>query len=183
MKTNDECPVCKNGTLEKNGEDLVCRGECGFCLSAQFQLGYSVGHAAGRRSLQHEVAVMAAALETPGDLTDADLVHVIHDASSLAAELEQDAKLCRTCGDEYHFAGDGWDGECPVCADKTAEGKCPACKKTLSKEQRDELWAREENGQDHGQPCPHCNYGGACILTGADGEDPDDCSTHNHENH
>jgi hypothetical protein len=121
VKTNDECPVCKNGTLEETGDEfLVCRGECGSCLSAEFQLGYSVGHAAGRRSLQHEIAVMAAALETPGDLTDAELVQVTEDAGELAAELEQDAKLCRTCGDEYHFAGDGWDGECPTCADRSS---------------------------------------------------------------
>lgn len=26
---------------------------------------------------------------------------------------------CRTCGDRYPDAGDGWDGECPDCADKT----------------------------------------------------------------
>ena len=29
MTENDECPVCKCGTLEKNENDLVCRGECG----------------------------------------------------------------------------------------------------------------------------------------------------------
>ena len=29
MTENDECPNCKSGTLEKNGNDLVCRGECG----------------------------------------------------------------------------------------------------------------------------------------------------------
>lgn len=29
----DECPVCQNGTLEKNEEgELVCRGECGAVL-------------------------------------------------------------------------------------------------------------------------------------------------------
>lgn len=27
---------------------------------------------------------------------------------------------CRTCGKSYSEAGDGWDGECPSCADKTA---------------------------------------------------------------
>ena len=26
---------------------------------------------------------------------------------------------CRTCGDVYPEGGDGWDGECPSCADKT----------------------------------------------------------------
>ncbi len=26
---------------------------------------------------------------------------------------------CRTCGDRYPDAGDGWDGECADCADRT----------------------------------------------------------------
>lgn len=26
---------------------------------------------------------------------------------------------CRTCGDTYPDAGDGWDGECGNCADRT----------------------------------------------------------------
>lgn len=30
-----------------------------------------------------------------------------------------DAGLCRTCSCAYDGAGDGWDGECPDCADKT----------------------------------------------------------------
>jgi len=29
--------------------------------------------------------------------------------------------ICRTCGQRYAYAGDGWDGECPECADKTFE--------------------------------------------------------------
>jgi ribosomal protein S27AE len=96
MNVNDECPVCKNGTLEQNDKDLVCRGECGGCFSAEFQLGYAAGHSAGRRShpasrsfmqsLQHEVALIAAALENPDDLTDAELVQVIGD---LEQEIEE----------------------------------------------------------------------------------------------
>lgn len=30
-----------------------------------------------------------------------------------------EAGLCRTCSCAYNHAGDGWDGECPDCADKT----------------------------------------------------------------
>lgn len=32
---------------------------------------------------------------------------------------------CKTCGDPYPEAGDGWDGECGTCADRSmmAEGK------------------------------------------------------------
>ena len=26
---------------------------------------------------------------------------------------------CRTCGDRYSEFGDGWEGECPDCADRT----------------------------------------------------------------
>lgn len=29
--------------------------------------------------------------------------------------------ICRTCGDRYAPYGDGWDGECPTCADITFE--------------------------------------------------------------
>jgi DNA-directed RNA polymerase subunit RPC12/RpoP len=28
---------------------------------------------------------------------------------------------CRSCGARYSEYGDGWDGECPTCADKTYE--------------------------------------------------------------
>ena len=28
-------------------------------------------------------------------------------------------EVCRTCGDLYHEGGDGFDDECPSCADKT----------------------------------------------------------------
>jgi hypothetical protein len=28
-------------------------------------------------------------------------------------------EVCRTCGDLYRAAGDGYDGECPSCADRT----------------------------------------------------------------
>lgn len=31
----------------------------------------------------------------------------------------EDAGLCRTCACAYDGCGDGWDGECPDCADKT----------------------------------------------------------------
>lgn len=30
-----------------------------------------------------------------------------------------DEAACRTCGAEYSEFGDGWDGECPDCADRT----------------------------------------------------------------
>jgi hypothetical protein len=29
MNKDDECPNCKSGTLERNENDLICRGECG----------------------------------------------------------------------------------------------------------------------------------------------------------
>ena len=47
--------------------------------------------------------------------------------------MDNDDDICRTCGEEYADGGDGFDGECPSCADKTAieEGEipypCPDC--------------------------------------------------------
>lgn len=35
-----------------------------------------------------------------------------------AAVPEVETETCRTCGSRYPEAGDGWDGECPECADK-----------------------------------------------------------------
>jgi hypothetical protein len=32
---------------------------------------------------------------------------------------DDDEDTCRTCGEEYPEGGDGFDGECPNCADKT----------------------------------------------------------------
>lgn len=32
-------------------------------------------------------------------------------------------QVCRTCRDRYPDAGDGWDGECPGCADRTFAAK------------------------------------------------------------
>jgi hypothetical protein len=34
-------------------------------------------------------------------------------------EEDEDENVCRTCGEEYPEGGDGFDGECPDCADKT----------------------------------------------------------------
>lgn len=30
-----------------------------------------------------------------------------------------DTEHCRTCGQTYPEFGDGWNGECPTCADRT----------------------------------------------------------------
>lgn len=42
---------------------------------------------------------------------------------------DDDEGKCRTCGEPYDGCGDGFDGECPSCADKTfgdmkCEGRC-----------------------------------------------------------
>lgn len=34
---------------------------------------------------------------------------------------DDEDEVCRTCGEPYSGYGDGWDGECPSCADKTYE--------------------------------------------------------------
>ncbi|MCO5145398.1 MAG: hypothetical protein M9895_04360 [Aquamicrobium sp.] len=36
-----------------------------------------------------------------------------------------DANNCRTCGEKYDPYGDGYDGECPDCADKTYAKEFP----------------------------------------------------------
>ena len=134
MNANDECPFCKNGTLEKNGEDLVCRGECGILVSAEFQLGYNVGHSAGRRShpasrsfmqsLQHEVALIAAALENPGDLTDAELVQVIGDAGDLAADLEKEIEEMRKAVKKWYDDLNAGEGKEALAGASEEEFKC-----------------------------------------------------------
>ncbi|MER6559751.1 hypothetical protein ABT300_18855 [Streptomyces sp. NPDC001027] len=49
----------------------------------------------------------------------------IADALEIAAAVidgsdeGDDGPVCRTCGDEYPEFGDGWEGECPSCADRT----------------------------------------------------------------
>lgn len=35
------------------------------------------------------------------------------------ADDDDDDEVCRTCGERYPGFGDGWDGECPSCADRT----------------------------------------------------------------
>ena len=37
---------------------------------------------------------------------------------SIAPALVRDEGTCRTCGESYNHYGDGYDGECPSCADK-----------------------------------------------------------------
>lgn len=40
-------------------------------------------------------------------------------SDEIAGIEDEDENLCRTCGEEYDEGGDGYDGECPDCADKT----------------------------------------------------------------
>ena len=35
-------------------------------------------------------------------------------------EVADPEQVCRTCGARYPDAGDGYDGQCPTCADRTA---------------------------------------------------------------
>lgn len=43
-------------------------------------------------------------------------VDMVDDDEEAALE---DEDVCRTCGEPYEDGGDGFDGECPDCADKT----------------------------------------------------------------
>ena len=45
-----------------------------------------------------------------------------------------DVATCRSCDKEYNENGDGWDSECPDCADKRAE----------------------RESEDENQPCRKC---------------------------
>lgn len=40
-----------------------------------------------------------------------------------AADLAFEEDHCRTCGEQYGDGGDGYDGECPICADLTYENE------------------------------------------------------------
>lgn len=42
-----------------------------------------------------------------------------HEAEQAAITAVWEETHCRTCDAEYDGAGDGYDGECPDCADKT----------------------------------------------------------------
>ncbi|QIG69336.1 hypothetical protein EVB78_134 [Rhizobium phage RHph_N1_15] len=37
------------------------------------------------------------------------------------SETSDDEEPCRTCGEAYDHYGDGYDGECPSCADRSAQ--------------------------------------------------------------
>lgn len=36
---------------------------------------------------------------------------------------DDNTTACRTCGEAYAEAGDGWDGQCPDCADRRANAE------------------------------------------------------------
>lgn len=43
-----------------------------------------------------------------------------HDQAARCAQCGA-TEACRTCGELYHADGDGFDDECPPCADRTDE--------------------------------------------------------------
>jgi hypothetical protein len=45
---------------------------------------------------------------------------------------------CRHCGEHYDEGGDGYDGMCPSCADKT-DGNCSGCGKSLGNLEPDDI--------------------------------------------
>jgi hypothetical protein len=72
---------------------------------------------------------LACPLGVPITVTQGDSGTVSFRFKRIAADLEEDqgycfidaegrtVEVCRTCGDAYPPAGDGFDGECPNCAD------------------------------------------------------------------
>lgn len=59
-----------------------------------------------------------------------------------------DAGLCRTCSASYSGAGDGYDGECADCADKTEAAREVVCARC-----GDKTTAGESPDEEH---CPDC---------------------------
>jgi hypothetical protein len=67
-------------------------------------------------------------IEVNGDQFSADMPEVSLSPAVTFGEVDLEPELveefgdpqCRTCGEAYRGGGDGWDGECPECADKTA---------------------------------------------------------------
>lgn len=53
-----------------------------------------------------------------GSAMTADLAYSLHWREEQAAERDA-GDHCRTCGEPYDGYGDGYDGECPDCADRT----------------------------------------------------------------
>lgn len=117
----------------------------------------------------------------------------------MANGLQEDDRVeqtCRSCGAKYPLAGDGWDGECPECADKTyarefdEDGKPRTCSVVTSL--KPAWWTRpdldyprcqepvvgERAGfpmcehhmevfDPEGPPCPKCGEKGS-LLEGGD---------------
>lgn len=76
------------------------------------------------RALRASGEVAEYTLSVPND--DAHLDDVLQELDDLTG-----TEACRTCAIPYSTSGDGYDGECPECADKTAD------KKELTQEQED----------------------------------------------
>lgn len=93
-------------------------------------------------------------------------------AETLTAVIEEARALtgiegldqCRTCGNLLEDAGDGWDGECEECADRTENGYT---------HRRDEDCTPDENGI-----CTVCRVGGGdpCHTCGGIRFHRDQCS-------
>lgn len=66
----------------------------------------------------------------------------------LTAIAEDEDGHCRTCGQPYEDGGDGYDGECPDCADKTYQAE--ECASGIHS------WADETGKLDPDTKCEHC---------------------------
>lgn len=92
----------------------------------------AAAHAAYDEMLQYggelteaECAFASAArnnISDPDQIDDDVVVSASEDGAYVMAWIwvdNSDAGICRTCGEAYEEGGDGYDGECPDCADKT----------------------------------------------------------------
>ncbi|MBX4911454.1 hypothetical protein HJA82_29510 [Rhizobium bangladeshense] len=75
--------------------------------------------AAAKEQANDDLEVDDDAVVSPGDDPGAWVQAWIWIRNDEAGISEDDEDVCRTCGAEYEDGGDGFDGECPDCADKT----------------------------------------------------------------
>lgn len=107
-----------------------------------------------------EAAHQARHYQTKPDTT-ADVFDVTEDGGEtfhidLTAIREDEDGHCRTCGQPYEDGGDGYDGECPDCADKTFAAEFPEENYRNYYEHCGQEWSEVADSMCNDK-CPVCN--------------------------
>lgn len=107
-----------------------------------------------------EAARLARHYQTKPDTTATVFSVQEHDTTEALridlTEIDEDEDgHCRTCGQPYEEGGDGYDGECPDCADQSA----------AEEEEEDEDWSCDNCGETA------MDGSGNCITCGQYDED------------